>query len=213
MTGAFLPVRRGPAPGWRRGGSAGRGRTTAPMRAAGGGGTVWSDAPAAFGSTPLDGAAARVAAVLAEERPEVVMTYNENGFYGHPDHIQAHRVTVAAIERSGIPDKLYYPAVPESWLGRFAELLASRGVEVPDAIADAPFGTPDTQIGAVVDVAASARAKYASLAAHASQAENIFFLSLGEDLFAEVFREEAFVRAQDRTGAAGREDDLFSGLR
>ena len=172
-----------------------------------------NDAPKAFWHADLDEAAGRLSQLMARYRPQVVVTYDEKGFYGHPDHIQANRVTVAAIERSEIPDKLYYTAVPKSAIPRFAEMLEARGLEVPSEIEDAPFGTPDEEIGAIIDCAGFTRAKYASLSAHASQAENIFFLSLGEEVFGEVFSEEAFVRARDRTGQTGLEHDLFSGLR
>jgi LmbE family N-acetylglucosaminyl deacetylase len=172
-----------------------------------------NDAPEAFWHTDVDEAARRLAALMGGYRPQVVVTYDENGFYGHPDHIQAHRVTVAAVERSGIPDKLYYPAVPKSAIPRFTEMLAERGIEVPDIVEDAPFGTPDEEIGAIVDCSAYSAAKFASLSAHASQAENIFFLGLGEKVFAEVFSQETFRRVRDSTGGTGVEDDLFSGLR
>jgi N-acetyl-1-D-myo-inositol-2-amino-2-deoxy-alpha-D-glucopyranoside deacetylase len=172
-----------------------------------------NDAPEAFWRADVGEAADRLAGLMARYRPQVVVTYDEHGFYGHPDHIQAHRVTVAAIERTGTCDKLYYPAVPSSAIPRVVELLAARGVHVPAEIEDAPFGTPDEEIGAVVDCSAVTAAKYASLAAHASQAENIFFLTLGAEVFGEVFSEEAFVRARDRTGRSGVEEDLFSGLR
>jgi LmbE family N-acetylglucosaminyl deacetylase len=172
-----------------------------------------NDAPTAFWrADPLD-AGARLVAIFERYRPQVVVTYDENGFYGHPDHIQANRVTVAAIGRSGIPEKLYYPAVPASWLTRFRELLVARGVDIPAEIQDVPFGTPDDEIGAVVDCSAFASRKFESLRAHASQSENIFFLAFGPDLFAEVFSHEAFVRARGRGGVRGTEDDLFSGLR
>jgi LmbE family N-acetylglucosaminyl deacetylase len=175
-----------------------------------------NDAPEAFWQASVAEAAERLGALMARYRPQVVVTYDAHGFYGHPDHIQAHRVTVAALERTGIPEKLYYPAVPLSAIPRFAEMLAARGVEVPAEIEDAPFGTPDAEIGAVVDCSSFTAAKFASLAAHKSQAENIFFLSLGEEVFGQVFGEEAFVRARDQTGrppGAGVEDDLFSGVR
>lgn len=172
-----------------------------------------NDAPDAFCRADVDEAAARLAALMARYRPQVVVTYDERGFYGHPDHVQAHRVTVRAIERAGACDKLYYPAVPSSAVPRVARLLGARGVQVPADIADAPFGTPDDDIGAVVDCAAFVAAKYASLSAHKSQAEHIFFVGLGAEVFGEVFSEEAFVRARDRTGQEGVEDDLFCGLR
>jgi LmbE family N-acetylglucosaminyl deacetylase len=176
-------------------------------------GWAQNDAPEAFWRAGVDEPARRLAGLMASYRPQVVVTYDANGFYGHPDHIQAHRVTVAAFERSGIPEKLYYPAVSESSLQNFAESLASRGLEVPFEIEDAPFGTPDEEIGAIVNCSAFAGAKFASLAAHASQSDNIFFLALGEEAFGEIFSEEAFVRARDVTGQLGVEDDLFIGIR
>lgn len=75
-------------------------------------GLAANDDPAAFANVPLDGAAGRLAELMERHRPQVVVTYDENGGYGHPDHIQAHRIAVAAAERSGIPDKLYYTAIP-----------------------------------------------------------------------------------------------------
>ena len=172
-----------------------------------------NDAPEAFWHADVEEAAGRLAGLIERYRPQVVVTYDEHGFYGHPDHVQAHRVTLRAIERSRVCDKLYYPAIPSSAVARAAGLLAARGVHVPDEIADAPFATPDEEIGAVVDCSAVVGAKYASLSAHASQAEHIFFLTLGAEVFGEIFGEEAFVRAHDRTGQVGVEHDLFTGLR
>lgn len=70
--------------------------------------------PGAFANVPVETAAARLAALMEQYRPQVVVTYDETGGggYGHPDHVQTHRVTVAAAERTGIPDKLYYTAIP-----------------------------------------------------------------------------------------------------
>ena len=173
-----------------------------------------NDAPDAFWQVPVEEPAERIAALLERYRPQVVVTYDENGFYGHPDHIQAHRATMAAVRATGIPDKTYYTAIPRSAIAGFAELLRSHGVEPPEAIADQPeFGTPDDEISAVVYCAAVAGRKFDSLLAHGSQAENIFFLQLGRELFAELFRFEAYVRVLDRTGAPVPEADLFAGLR
>lgn len=172
-----------------------------------------NDAPDAFWRVPVDEAAGRVGAAMERYRPQVVVTYDENGFYGHPDHIQAHRATMAAAAATGIPDKVYYTALPRSRVAGFADLLRRHGVEPPAPPEDQPrFGTPDELIAAVVDVAAVADRKFDSLAAHRSQAENIFFLQLGRELFSLLFGTEAFVRAFDRTGAPLPEDDLFAGV-
>ena len=75
------------------------------------------------------------------------------------------------------------------------------------------FGTPDELITTTINCTAVASRKYASLAAHASQSDNIFFLGMGEDLFGTVMGNESFVRVQDTTQSPTPEDDLFAGLR
>ena len=171
-------------------------------------------APGAFWNTPVPEAAARLGRMMERYRPQVVVTYDEYGFYGHPDHIQAHRVAMAAAEATGIPDKVYFTAIARSRLAGFAEALRQRGVEPPGDLENDPhFGAPDELIAAAVDCSDVVDRKYDSLAAHASQADNIFLLDMGRELFAQVFGTETFVRATDRTGAPVPEDDLFAGLR
>ena len=65
---------------------------------------------------------ARLAALMEQYRPQVVVTYDEYGFYGHPDHIKANQITMAAAETSGVPDKVYYTAIARSRLAAFAEV-------------------------------------------------------------------------------------------
>jgi LmbE family N-acetylglucosaminyl deacetylase len=175
-----------------------------------------NDLPNAFWHTPVDEAAEHLTALLRTYEPDVVVTYNDYGFYGHPDHIQAHRVTVAALEQWGEPVKLYYTALARSRLKGFREILREAGITAgpPEEVeADPNFGTPDELITTVIDCSAVADKKYASLEAHASQSENIFFLQMGEELFARVMGSESFERAVDHTGAPVPEDDLFAGLR
>jgi LmbE family N-acetylglucosaminyl deacetylase len=173
-----------------------------------------NDAPGSFWRTPVDEAGHRLAELMRRYRPQVVVTYDENGFYGHPDHIQANRITLAALAECGIPEKLYYTAVPRSALGELGKTLAAAGIDSPTEIEENPdFGTPDELITTTVDCTAVAPRKYASLAAHASQSDNIFFLRLGEPLFAQVMGVEHFVRVQNATGSPIPEDDLFAGVR
>ena len=155
-----------------------------------------------------------LADLMRTYQPQVVVTYDENGFYGHPDHIQAHRITLAALDACGIPAKLYYTAFPRSSLRGFREILEEAGIDGPGEVADNPdFGTPDELVTTMIDVRAVTGRKYASLAAHASQSDNIFFLEMGEELFSTLMGTESFVRAVDTTGAPVPEDDLFAGLR
>jgi LmbE family N-acetylglucosaminyl deacetylase len=179
-----------------------------------------NEAPDNFWNTPVDVAASRLGDLMEAYRPQVVVTYDANGFYGHPDHIQAHRITMAAAEATGIPDKVYFTAIPKSALPEFEAMMAEAGVDMPEETTategerEGPeFGTDDELIAAVVDCAPFVDAKYDALAAHASQTEDIFFLRLGRELFDRFFGQEAFVRAVDRTGAPVPEADLFAGLR
>jgi LmbE family N-acetylglucosaminyl deacetylase len=174
-----------------------------------------NDAPDAFWHTPVADAAGRLAELMRRYEPQVVVTYDENGFYGHPDHIQANRVTRAAIAESGVvPAKLYYTAVARSLIRGFGDVLAEAGIERPAEVEENPdFGTPDELITTTVDCSAVAGRKYASLAAHASQSDNIFFLQMGEELFSSLMGSESFIRVEDTTGAPVPEDDLFAGLR
>jgi LmbE family N-acetylglucosaminyl deacetylase len=173
-----------------------------------------NSADGAFWGVPVADAAARLAALLERYQPHVVVTYDENGFYGHPDHIQANRVTMAATAASEIPDKVYYTAVPRSALAGFAQTLRAQGVEPPDGVeGESNFGTPDELITTYVDCSAVTGRKYDSLAAHGSQSDNIFFLRMGRELFGQVMNREAFLRVRDRTGAPVPEADLFAGLR
>jgi LmbE family N-acetylglucosaminyl deacetylase len=158
--------------------------------------------------------AERLAALMRRYRPQVVVTYDEHGLYGHPDHVQAHRITVAAADLTGIPDKLYYTAVPRSSLANLSEVLRAHGVEPPEPVeSDPDFGTPDELITTYIDCSAETDRKYESLAAHASQSDNVFFLNMPHELFGSLLGREAFVRARDRTGQPVPEDDLFAGLR
>jgi LmbE family N-acetylglucosaminyl deacetylase len=173
-----------------------------------------NDAPGSFWSTPVDEAAKRLLPILLEERPQVVVTYDENGFYGHPDHIQANRITVAALAASGLTATLLYTAIPKSAFKRFRAVMEEAGIEGPGSDGeDPPFGTPDEQIGIIVDVAAVADAKYDALSAHSSQTDDSFFLKMGRARFRELFRNEYFVRAQDPFDRTGVDHDLFVGWR
>ncbi|MFB7911627.1 PIG-L family deacetylase [Kitasatospora sp. NPDC056076] len=195
-----------------------------------------NDAPGSFWGTPVAEGAARLAELLHRYRPDVVVTYDENGFYGHPDHIQAHRITMAALEL--VPDvtsKVYWTTAPHSSMKRFFAAMQEFGTdwdeqageaadagEAGEAAAGAgrapepelpPIGLPDEEVTTWVDTHAFGGQKYDALAAHASQGENIFFLRMGKERFTELMGTETFVRVRDTTGAALPEQDLFAGLR
>jgi hypothetical protein len=121
-----------------------------------------NDDPDSFWATPVEVAAARLANILMEERPQVIMTYNAYGFYGHPDHIQAHRITLAALQMIDYEPTLYFNAIPNSvmvlWRQRWEqeerekiESDAAKGIvrepDVPDPDDEqVEMGTPDENI-------------------------------------------------------------------
>ncbi len=173
-------------------------------------------APGSFWSTPVDEAAGRLAKLLRHYRPDVVVTYDQNGFYGHPDHIQAHRVTMAALAATDLPAKVYWTTAPRSKMAEFGALMRELGADWDEAAEGEQLpeiGLPDEQITTWVDTTEFGGQKFDALAAHASQGENIFFLRMGKERFTELMGVETFVRIQDPTGSPVPETDLFAGLR
>jgi LmbE family N-acetylglucosaminyl deacetylase len=169
----------------------------------------------AFANVPVEVAAGRLAALMEHYRPQVVVTYDETGGggYNHPDHVQAHRITAAAVKSTGIPDKFYYTAIPRSEIKRMFELMRDHGIDLGDFTASDDFGTPDERVTAFIDVAAYAERKLKSLKAHQSQGDNIFFLRTPEEVLLQAFSHEAFERVLCKVDAPDHEEDLFAGLR
>jgi LmbE family N-acetylglucosaminyl deacetylase len=174
--------------------------------------------PGSLTGVPLDEEVERLAALIREERPQVLVTYDESGGYGHPDHIRTHQLAVAAAATTGIPEKVYHTAIPRSAVAAAARRMREMGVSM-EAFQDAldpeapPFGVDDALLTTVVDVSVQVDAKLAALRAHASQADNGFLLRFPAELVREFLSREYFVRARDRTGASLPESDLFAGLR
>lgn len=181
-------------------------------------GWATNDTPDSFWSAPVAEAADRLARLIRRYEPDVVVTYDENGFYGHPDHIQANRVTMAAVGLTGGPRKVYWTTAPRSMMAQFGQIMRDLGADwqEPDASSQpaAPqIGLPDEEITTWVDTRRFGTQKFTALKAHASQSENIFFLRMGQERFTELMGVETFVRVHDNTGARLPEDDLFAGLR
>ena len=185
--------------------------------------------PESFWATPVEVAAAKLAETLMEERPQVIMTYNEHGFYGHPDHIQAHRITLAALKMIDYEPTLYFNAIPDSvmvlWRERWeqedrerAEADAAKGIvrepDVPDLDEEEfEMGTPDDQISATIDISAVNGAKFDALEAHVSQIGDSFWMKMGRERFIETMRTEWFVRVTNPKNVQGNVDDIFAGYR
>jgi LmbE family N-acetylglucosaminyl deacetylase len=172
-----------------------------------------NDEPGAFIGQDVGEVAGRIAKVIAEERPQVVVTYDANGFYGHPDHIATHRATMAAVAASSGVQKVYFPAIPESMLAGFLDLAVGAGMVLPEWLEEPDWGTPDELVQTEVDCTAWVRVKHAALAAHATQVDNADLVGMPDEVFDLVFGTERYVRALDTTATPLPEHDLFEGIR
>lgn len=191
-----------------------------------------NERPDCFWQADLDEAVRELVAIMRAVRPQVVVTYDENGAYGHPDHIQAHRVAVAAFEAAADParwpemgepwaaSKLYYTAMPKSVLQRGIDAMRERGMSLFEGLEsadDVPFAVADDLVTTEIDARDHLDAKMAALRAHATQisVDGPIF-ALADDVNQLAFgREHFMLRHGDRgpgVGEQGWEDDLFAGL-
>ncbi|MGV9242961.1 N-acetyl-1-D-myo-inositol-2-amino-2-deoxy-alpha-D-glucopyranoside deacetylase [Streptomyces sp. NPDC003710] len=197
--------------------------------------------PGAFWSADLDEAAGHLVAVVREVRPQVLVTYDANGGYGHPDHIQAHRVAVRAAELAADPGfrpdlgapweilKVYWNRTPrsvaESAFARLGEALGTTPFAGAAAVDDVPGVVDDSVVTTEIDGTAFAAAKAAAMRAHATQIEVAvpwFALSnaLAQPLFTTEYYELAHGErsrtgvppAVSRAGDGPHETDLFEGV-
>jgi len=147
----------------------------------------------------------------------VIVTYEEDAAYDHPDHVQTARVTRAAVDATGIPRKLYLTAFSLKAWRRVADLVREQGIELPFQEPSPEFleraAETERRTTTIVDVSRYAEAKRAAVRAHASQMDQAFFTKLPPDAFDLAFSQEHFIRAFDDTGVPVPEDDLFAGLR
>ncbi|MEU9128971.1 N-acetyl-1-D-myo-inositol-2-amino-2-deoxy-alpha-D-glucopyranoside deacetylase [Kitasatospora sp. NPDC048540] len=189
-------------------------------------GVAENDVPGCFWRAEVDEAAGRLAAVVREVRPQVLVTYDENGGYGHPDHIQAHRVALRAHELAADPEfrpglgpawriaKVYYCRMPRSVIEQGLRETAAKapfpGVAEP---ADVPGVVDDAVVTTVLDGTAYAGAKAAAMRAHATQitVDGPFF-ALSNGLGQPLIATEYYQLARGEAGPGRPETDLFAGL-
>jgi LmbE family N-acetylglucosaminyl deacetylase len=155
-----------------------------------------NDAPWCFWRAPVEHAARRLAVVLDEERPDVLTVYDDNGGYGHPDHIQVHRVGMRAAELSAVPVVAQHTINRDALARGFRDLVAA-GLLDPSTRLPEPegedWGKPEAEITHKVDVADVAARKRAAMRAHASQmgpdhpllamSEPMFLVGLGVEFY------------------------------
>jgi mycothiol S-conjugate amidase len=192
--------------------------------------------PDAFVNADLDEAVGRLVKILREERPQVVLTYDERGGYPHPDHVRTHEVSVAAFEAAGDParypeagepfqpSKLYYFAsFSRRRMRTLHEGLLERGIESPYEEwmkrwdeEDAKQGTepaPEPVITTLVDVGKWLPQARDALIAHATQIDpNSFWFAVADDVVAEVYPWEDYQLVRCLVPSPLPERDLFAGI-
>jgi N-acetyl-1-D-myo-inositol-2-amino-2-deoxy-alpha-D-glucopyranoside deacetylase len=177
-------------------------------------GTPENEAPVAFINQDMDLVVERVVEIFREVDPQVVVTYNEVGFYGHPDHIRAHEAAMRASEIVGVP-KIYYTAFPKSLMRRGRDLASSLGVG-DDFFSEEDIdrlGTNDDDVAAVIDCSAFVEHKFRALEAHRTQLGTTqMFLQIPVELRGALGHEHYVLARSSVARSSGTESDLFEGI-
>ncbi len=213
-------------------GGAGHFRDTGMIYAPDGSATIpESVRPDTFWSADLRVAADLLVEIIREVRPQVVVTYDEIGGYGHPDHVQAHRVATYALALASAPSyrldlgpswqvaKVYWSAIPRSVLAAGIESAKAASVDFMglESADEVPFAVDDALVTTRVDARGWLDAKMAAMRAHATQiAVDGPFFALSNLIGFEVFGTEFYRLVQGVPGPvdpeSGYETDLFAGL-
>jgi N-acetyl-1-D-myo-inositol-2-amino-2-deoxy-alpha-D-glucopyranoside deacetylase len=176
-----------------------------------------NDDPRCFWRANVEEAADALAKVIEEIAADVIVTYDANGFYGHPDHVQAHRVTRRARELTGRAAQLYATAMPRSVLAKAHELPADSWFAKNT---DLSAGVPDDQVTTEIDATAYLDAKRQAMRAHETQITvDGDYYALSNELGARILGTEFYTRLaaprpvrakEQRDPELGYERDLFA---
>lgn len=174
-----------------------------------------------FWKADLDITAKFLVDVIHEVHPHVLVTYDEIGGYGHPDHIQAHRVAMRATELADKwqIQKIYWNAIPKSLIALGIEELKKTGSTFfgAESVDDIPFAKDDSLVSAVVDGKRYVDRKMAAMKAHETQiALDGPFFALSNNLGNQIWGQEFYTLAKGNPAPPfdgdGRETDLFAGV-
>jgi LmbE family N-acetylglucosaminyl deacetylase len=196
-------------------------------------GTPENRDPRALAMADPEEAVGRIVAHIRRERPDIVVTFDETGGYGHPDHVAIHRHTKAAFAAAADPaqfseqieaglqpyqaKKLYYTAIPHRFFVAVAEKIKELGLEFPERYqqrVEGPFGLPDEACTTDIYVQDWWDAKQAAVQCHATQLnpDSIFAL-LPPATMRELQAWECFQLAQSYVDGDEVSHDLLTGLR
>jgi len=176
--------------------------------------------PANFMNAPLDEAVDRLLTIMRETQPQVLVTYDEDGGYGHPDHVMCNRVTREAFKRtqgeSWAPKKLYFSARARESFGRYIDELAKLDMKIPwmnDDFKLEEFGVPEAEISTHVGVGQYAVLKKRALMVHRTQiSDDFFYFQIPDEVFPDAMGTEHFQRILPPLEPDEHETDLFDGI-
>jgi N-acetyl-1-D-myo-inositol-2-amino-2-deoxy-alpha-D-glucopyranoside deacetylase len=176
--------------------------------------------PRTFWQADIEHASDLLAQVIEETKPHVLVTYDEIGGYGHPDHIQAHRVAMRASEKTTWQiKKIYWNTMPKSVIAEGIEKLKGTGTDFfgAESIDDVPFAADDSLVTTVIDGHEFVESKMEAMKAHKTQiALDGPFFALSNNLGLEVWASEYYRLVKGEKSAPfnsdGRETDLFAGV-
>lgn len=164
--------------------------------------------PLSLAAAPIDAVAGAIRAVLARHHPDIVITHDPTGGYGHPDHVRVSAATVLAVRGLSRRPSLYYGVIPRRVVDDFAGAFAAAGLQAKGRAAaagadmDRDAGVPDGSVTASIDISRHVRAKRSAVSAHRTQMSGHILLQLPEPVLAHLWREEHFARGGVRAGQA-----------
>ncbi len=183
-------------------------------------GTEPNNRPDVFWNADFDEATDHLVRVIDEVKPHVLITYDEFGGYGHPDHIQAHRVAMSAAEKSAWNiQKIYWNVMPKSVIQEGIDSMKKIGSDFfgAESADDLPFAKDDSFVHAMVDGNAYVEQKMDAMRAHATQIEvDGPFFALSNNLGLQVWGHEYYTLVKGEKAepfdSKGYEQDLFAGV-
>ena len=171
--------------------------------------------PRSLAAAPVQAVAAEIRRALERHEPDVVITHDATGGYGHPDHMCVSEATRLAVMKMERPPRLYFVVIPKRVVDAFQRAFAAAGLRAGRAAAagadmERDVGVPDEQVAATIDVSAHVRTKRAAVSAHRTQMTGHVLFRLPWPVLERLWSEEHFARAgAGATSGAGIARDLF----
>jgi N-acetyl-1-D-myo-inositol-2-amino-2-deoxy-alpha-D-glucopyranoside deacetylase len=184
-------------------------------------GTEPNNRPDVFWQADIEEATKYLVEVIDEVKPHILITYDEFGGYGHPDHIQAHRIAMLAAEKSTWQiQKIYWNTMPKSVIAESMAKMKELGSDFfgAESVDDLPFAKDDQFVTSLIDGNSQVEKKMAAMKAHVTQISiDGPFFALSNNLGLQVWGDEYYTLVRGEKSEPfdekGRERDLFAGVK